>query len=138
MKGPGAKDKLHCCSLKDVGLFQHLPRCFGWGIWFDHLKFGNVNSFLIIFNLLIKLMQDNLLIDVLRFWPSAPEIGEKSLSRLVLFLGKDVACSSILLGIMVWFSKSDEEVVVIRRMVLFGQGVSDEKNGLVWTRKWSG
>ena len=45
--------------------------------------------FLIIFNLLIKLMQDNLLIDVLRFWPSAPEVGEKSLSRLVLFLGKD-------------------------------------------------
>ena len=136
MKGPGVKDKLHCCNLKDVGLFQHLPRCFGWRIWFDHLKFGNVNSFLflIIFNLLIKLMQDNLLIDVLRFWPSAPEIGEKSLSRLVLFLGKDVACSSILLGIMVWFSKSDEEVVVIRRMVLFGQGIScscDEKNGLV-------
>ena len=36
--------------------------------------------------------------------------------------------------IMVWFSKSDEEVVLIRRMVLFGQGIScscDEKNGLV-------
>ena len=60
------------------------------------------------------------------------------MSHLVLFLGKDVVCSSILMRKMVWFSKSDEEVVLIRRMVLFGQGVSDEKNGLVWTRKWSG
>ena len=29
-KGPGAKDKLHCCNLKDVGLFQHL-------LWFGNL-----------------------------------------------------------------------------------------------------
>ena len=68
-------------------------------------------------------MQDNLLIDVLRFWPSAPEVGEKSLSRLVLFLGKDVACSSTLMRRMVWFNKSDKEWVVMRSMV--------------WTRKWS-